>query len=86
MGVPEEKVHDRLIHGQMTSRARPGGIMGCCTRDISNKINAVLRVMNICGSCTIFPADFASLLTGARSPLMFKRNASHIGHRGHRAC
>jgi hypothetical protein len=28
MGVPEEKVHDRLIHGQVISKARPGGIMG----------------------------------------------------------
>jgi hypothetical protein len=35
---------------------------------------------------TISRADFSSLLNGAGSPLLFKRNAIHIGHRGHRAC
>jgi hypothetical protein len=40
MVVPEEKVSKMLVHGQVTSRATPGGIMGCRIRDISNKINA----------------------------------------------
>jgi hypothetical protein len=60
--VPGQEVHDRLVHDQMMSRERPGGIMGYCIRDISNKINAILRVMNNCGNCTISRASFASLL------------------------
>ena len=84
--VPEQKVSKTLIHDQVTSKGAFILIKCCHICDISNQINAVFMADKICVNCAISRADFSSLLTGVRSPLLFKRNAIHIGHRGHRAC